>query len=66
MASQNFLYDSATNKIRQLEEEELFRHIPQSYRICRIYTQYKDQIAPLAKAMDALTHADCEDDDTNM
>ena len=66
MASQNFLYDSTTNMIRQLEEEELFRHIPQSYRICRIYTQYKEQIAPLANAMDALTHAHCEDDETNM
>ena len=65
-ASQNFLYDSATDRIRQLEEEELFRHIPQSYRICRIYTQYVEQITPLAKAMDALTHAGNEDDETNM
>ena len=66
MASQNFLYDSITNRIRQLEEEELFRHIPQSYRICRLYTQHKDQIAPLAKALDALVHADVKDDETNM
>jgi HD superfamily phosphohydrolase len=65
-ASQNFLYDSATDRIRQLEEEELFRHIPQSYRICRVYTQSKEQIAPLARAMDALVHADGEDDETNM
>ncbi|MDR0328925.1 MAG: HD domain-containing protein [Planctomycetaceae bacterium] len=65
-ASQNFLYDPATNRIRQLEEEELFRHIPQSYRICRIYTQHTEQITPLAKAMDALTHAGSEDDETNM
>jgi hypothetical protein len=60
------LYDSATDRIRQLEEEELFRHIPQSYRICRIYTMYPEQIAPLAKAMDTLTHASSEDDETNM
>jgi len=65
-ASQNFLYDPATNRIQQLEEEELFRHIPQSYRICRIYTQYSEQIAPLAKAMDMLIHAGSEDDGTNM
>jgi HD superfamily phosphohydrolase len=65
-ASQNFLYDPAANRIRQLEEEELYRHIPQSYRICRIYTRHLEQIAPLAKAMDALTHADGEDDETNM
>jgi hypothetical protein len=66
MASQNFLYDPATQRIRQLEEEELFQHIPQSYRICRIYTQHTEQIAPLAKAMDALTRSDGEDDETNM
>ena len=65
-ASQNFLYDPATNRIRRLEEEELYRHIPQSYRICRIYTQHAEQIAPLAKAMDALIYAGSEDDETNM
>ena len=65
-ASQNFLYDPATHRIRQLEEEELFRHIPQSYRICRIYTQHTEQIAPLAKAMDALTISNCKDDETNL
>jgi HD superfamily phosphohydrolase len=66
LASQNFLYDPAANRIRQLEEEELFRHIPQSYRICRVYTRHTEQIAPLAKAMDTLIHADSEDDETNM
>ena len=65
-ASQNFLYDPAVKRIRQLEEEDLFRHIPQSYRICRIYTQYLEQIAPLAKAMDTLTHTGNADDETNM
>jgi HD superfamily phosphohydrolase len=66
LASQNFLYDLTMDRIRQLEEEELFRHIPQSYRICRVYTQHKEQITPLAKAMDALIHASTEDDATNM
>ncbi|MDR0521036.1 MAG: HD domain-containing protein [Planctomycetaceae bacterium] len=65
-AWQNFLYEPVTEKIRLLEEEELFRHIPQSYRICRIYTQYAEQIAPLAAALDALTHTGSEDDETNM
>jgi len=65
-ASQNFLYDPATHRIRRLEEEELYRHIPQSYRICRIYTQYPEQVAPLAKALDVLTHAGSKDDETNM
>jgi len=65
-ASQNFLYDPATHKIRRLEEEELYRHIPQSYRICRIYTQHSEQVVPLAKALDAIIHAGSEDDETNM
>ena len=65
-ASQNFLYDPEVKRVRQLEEEELFRHIPQSYRICRIYTQHPEQITPLAKAMDALTYTGNEDDETNM
>jgi len=65
-ASQNFLYDPATHRIRRLEEEELYRHIPQSYRICRIYTQHSEQVASLAKALDALIRAGSEDDETNM
>jgi hypothetical protein len=65
-ASQNFLYGPATHRIRRLEEEELYQHIPQSYRICRIYTQHPEQVAPLAKALDALTHGRSEDDETNM
>jgi len=65
-ATQNFLYDPAAHRVRQLEEEELYRHIPQSYRICRVYTQHLPQIDPLAKALDALAHAGSEDDETNM
>jgi len=65
-ASQNFLYDPATHNIRRLEEEELYRHIPQSYRICRIYTQHPEQVAPLAKALDGLIRTGSADDETNM
>ncbi|MDR2440038.1 MAG: HD domain-containing protein [Planctomycetaceae bacterium] len=64
--TQNFLYDSVTDRIRTLDEEELFRHIPQSYRICRIYTKEKDHIIPLAKALEALTKNTNSDDETNM
>jgi HD superfamily phosphohydrolase len=65
-ASQNFLYDPATDRVRQLDEEELFRHIPQSYRICRIYTKTPEHIAPLARALEQLTRPDSQDDETNM
>lgn len=63
---QNYLYDPATNRVRRLEEEELFQHIPQSYRICRIYTKNPEHQAPLAKALERLTNSAAEDDDTNM
>ncbi|HBT77780.1 MAG TPA: metal-dependent phosphohydrolase, partial [Planctomycetaceae bacterium] len=36
-AGRNFLYDPQTGKVGPLEEEELFQHIPQSFRICRVY-----------------------------
>jgi hypothetical protein len=65
-AAQNFLYDPATSRIRQLEEEELFRHIPQSYRICRIYTKNPANITPLAHALESLTQTAAVDDETNM
>jgi HD superfamily phosphohydrolase len=65
-AAQNFLYDPATDKIRRLEEEELFQHIPQSYRICRVYTKEREHIVPLARALESLTQAAAQDDETNM
>lgn len=65
-ASRNFLFDPATETVRRLEEEELFQHIPQSYRICRIYTKDPENVKPLAQALDRLTQNSCSDDDTNM
>jgi HD superfamily phosphohydrolase len=65
-ALQNYLYDAAANKIRNLEEEELFRYIPQSYRICRIYTKIPEHIPFLVKALGTLTGGNGDDDETNM
>ncbi|MDR3233506.1 MAG: HD domain-containing protein [Planctomycetaceae bacterium] len=64
--AQNFLYEPATDKVRRLEEEELYRHLPQSYRICRIYTQDKEHTRILAKALERLVNGTAEDDETNM
>ncbi len=63
---QNFLFDPATERVRRLEEEELFQHIPQSYRICRIYTRIPEHQTILAQALERLTNNAAEDDDTNM
>jgi len=71
-ANLNFLYDPASEQVRRLEEEELFRDIPQSYRICRIYASEETVGNPatktaLVQAFDRLTsQSRPADDTTNM
>jgi len=65
-AGQNFLYDSATGQIRSLDDRELFRQIPLSYRICRIYAPDSSHNVELAAAMDRLLGDGATDDRTNM
>ena len=71
-ANLNFLYDPASEQVRRLEEEELFRDIPQSYRICRIYASEETINTPaikgtLVQAFDRLTsQGRPADDATNM
>jgi HD superfamily phosphohydrolase len=63
---QNCLFEPATKTIRPLEDEDLFRYIPQSYRICRIYTKDVENIAPLVEAMNHITGSIEYDTETNM
>ncbi len=65
-AGQNFLYDPALDQIRRLDDRELFRQIPLSYRICRIYAEDNHHNAELAAIMDRLIGTDTADDITNM
>ncbi|MGD9126748.1 MAG: HD domain-containing protein [Planctomycetia bacterium] len=65
-AGQNFLYDPATKQTRALDDRELFRRLPLSCRICRIYTQDPAHNGELAQAMDTLVQAGGADDATNM
>jgi HD superfamily phosphohydrolase len=65
-AGQNFLYDPARDQIRSLDAGELFRQIPVSYRICRIYAEDGRHHAELATAMDQLLGDTGVDDVTNM
>ena len=65
-ADQNFLYEPTTDRIRRLEEEELFRYIPQSFRICRVYAERQEHCQPLADALGRLTTGAGRDDETNM
>jgi len=65
-AGQNFLYDPASESIRPLTDSELFRQIPLSYRICRVYAETNEHDAALAAALDALVGPGGGDDRTNM
>lgn len=65
-AGQNFLYDPATEQIRSLDDRELFRQIPVSSRICRIYALDSHHNLDLARAMDDLLGGSRADDATNM
>ena len=65
-AGLNFLYDAGHNRIRELNDDALFRRIPVSYRICRVYVQDRSHNAALAAALDALVGSESDDDLTNM
>jgi uncharacterized protein len=64
-AGQNFLYDSAHDRIRPLGANQLFRHLPVSQRICRVYAESVEHAAEIARAMDSLLGG-TTDDLTNM
>lgn len=63
---QNFLYDPAQDVVRSLDARELYRQIPLSYRICRVYALDTEHAAEIAAAMDRLLSEDIADDVTNM
>ena len=53
-------------KIRSLDAREMFRRLPVSYRICRIYAENAEHAAELSAVMDKLTASAGADDATNM
>jgi HD superfamily phosphohydrolase len=65
-AGQNFLFDATSGRSRGLDERELFRQIPLSYRVCRVYAESSHHHAELAAAMDQLAGTEVDDDPTNM
>jgi hypothetical protein len=65
-AGLNFLYDPSSGKIRRLDDRELFRQLPLSYRICRVYIKDDRHAADMAAAVDALLGATALDDPTNL
>jgi hypothetical protein len=63
---QNFLFDSARDEIRPLSAHDIYKRIPISQRICRIYAQSHEHRSELAAALDHLIGGHAEDDLTNM
>ncbi|MBN1851111.1 MAG: HD domain-containing protein [Pirellulales bacterium] len=68
-AAQNFLYDPVTDSVRPLTDDDLFRHLPVTHRICRVYST-KDRPsgtdAAIGAALDHLFQETGPDDTTNM
>lgn len=65
-AGQNFLFDGARNRIIDLNDHELYRSIPMSYRLCRVYAETTEYHGILASALDTLVGPSEIDDRTNM
>jgi hypothetical protein len=65
-AGQNFLFDPARGETRPLTDDQLFRQLPVSHRICRIYAHSDAHAELLAAALDALIGSGGVDDLTNV
>ena len=63
---QNFLWDPVRHEPRPLADDQLFRQLPLSHRICRVYAQDEAHAPQLAAALDALLGPGVGDDLTNM
>ncbi|MFM9066629.1 MAG: HD domain-containing protein [Planctomycetota bacterium] len=65
-SGQNYLFDSATQRVRPLQANQLFQRLPVAQRICRVYAQETEQASLLATALDQLIGGAAIDDLTNM
>jgi HD superfamily phosphohydrolase len=68
-AGQNFLQRGASGEIRPLTDDQLFRQLPVTHRMCRVYLRNgapPEHAAAVSAALDSLVGAGGEDDLTNM
>ncbi|HEV2968540.1 MAG TPA: HD domain-containing protein [Pirellulales bacterium] len=65
-AGQNFLFDPAAGKPRPLTDDQLFRQLPVSHRICRVYAEDDRCATEISAALDRLIGPGGADDLTNM
>jgi hypothetical protein len=62
---QNFVFDPAEGSPRELSDYELFRELPLSFSICRIYARDHAHDEPIQKALQSVL-GDAGDAKTNM
>jgi HD superfamily phosphohydrolase len=68
-AGQNFLYLPASGQTGALTDDQLYKHLPVSQLVCRIYLRKSappEQATAVAQALDALLGSSSRDDLTNM
>ena len=65
-AGQNFLYDPAYDRPQPLWSDQLYRRLPASDHICRVYTLEDQHDAQITAALDRLIGPGGRDDLTNM
>ena len=65
-AGQNYLYDSARDEVRLLTANTLYKRLPFSHHIVRVYAQTADHAAEFARAIDEIFGGLGTDDLTNM
>ncbi len=63
---QNYLYDTARDRIRPLHANELYERLPVAHRICRVYLDAPEHGPTVAAALDRLAGGSATDDPTNM
>lgn len=65
-AGQNFLYDSSQQRVLPLRASQLYKRLPVSQRVCRVYVRDANDARFLAKAVDSVLQPHGGDDVTNM
>ncbi len=63
---QNFLFDPARGTPCPLTDDQLFRNLPISHRICRVYAHDDQHATAISAALDSLLGTSGMDDLTNM
>jgi hypothetical protein len=64
-SGQNFWFDAARRRVLPLSADRLYRQLPVSYRICRIYARSREHAEHWTAALDQLLGVPA-DDPTNM